>query len=184
MLILGSKSPRRKEILSKANIPFKIITSDVIEDIKCDNPYDYAMLTAKKKAFDILTKANEDDVILCCDTIVYANNKILGKPINKENAYDMINILQGNTHKVITGVFIVNKDKCTSFYVETKVNVNKMTNNEIIEYIDTKEPYDKAGGYGIQGIFKKYIKNIDGDYYNVVGLPLDSVLNALKEFGI
>ena len=94
----------------------------------------------------------------------------------------MIKLLQGNSHYVVTGVFLGNKKKSYTFSVATKVTVSKMCEDEILEYINTSEPYDKAGGYAIQGIFGKFIESIDGDYYNVVGLPINSIYKYLKEF--
>lgn len=181
MLILGSKSPRRKEILKMVNINFKTILKDVPEDIKCDDPKNYPLLTSKKKA-DALINDYPNDVILCCDTIVYINNLILGKPKSYEDAYNMIKMIQNNTHYVITGVFLGNIHKQLNYDVITKVKVGAMTDEEIKNYISTSEPYDKAGSYAIQGEFAKYIESIDGDYYNVMGLPINSIYNNLKEF--
>lgn len=184
MLILGSKSPRRKEILASVGIDFKVLTKEVEEDIKCDNYLDYPMLTAIKKADAILDIVSDEDIVLCCDTIVYAKGEILGKPHNREEAYQMIKNISGDSHYVVTGVFLGNKDKQLKYSISTKVNVSKMSDEEINSYVDTTEPYDKAGGYAIQGIFGKYIESIEGDYYNVVGLPINSIYKALKDFDI
>lgn len=182
MLILGSKSPRRKEILSSVGIDFKVIIKEVEEDISCNDYLEYPKLTAIKKANALIDEVSDEDCILCCDTIVYINDSILGKPHNKSEAYEMIKLLQGNSHYVVTGVFLGNKKKSYTFSVATKVTVSKMCEDEILEYINTTEPYDKAGGYAIQGIFGKFIESIDGDYYNVVGLPINSIYKYLKEF--
>lgn len=180
MLILGSKSPRRKEILSLVGLDFKVIIKEVEEDIVCDNYLDYPKLTAIKKAMALIDEVNPDDIILCCDTIVHIGNEILGKPHNKEEAFQMIKNISGNTHEVVTGVFLGNKDEQVTYSVLTKVTVSTLTDQEIIDYINTSEPYDKAGGYAIQGLFGKYIEKIDGDYYNVVGLPISSIYKYLK----
>lgn len=191
MLILGSKSPRRRELLSKAGIDFTIVLKEVEEDISENDPNLYAMKTAEKKGLALLNdkelnkKYNfKDNRILCADTVVAISNQILGKPHNKEEARMMINKISGNVHDVITGVFLTKANSNSNrdyelFSVCTKVYVKKLTDKEIEEYISSDEPYDKAGGYGIQGLFGKYIDRIEGDYNNVVGLPLESVLKKL-----
>ena len=184
MLILGSKSPRRKEILAYVGIDFKVLIKEVEEDIICDNYLDYPILTAVKKANALIDEIDKDDIILCCDTIVYAKGEILGKPHNQEEAFQMIKMIAGDSHYVVTGVFLGNKNKQVKYSVSTKVKVSKMNDEEILSYVNTNEPYDKAGGYAIQGIFGKYIEGIEGDYYNVVGLPINSIYKALKDFDI
>ena len=181
MLILGSKSPRRKEILTLAQIPFKVIVSDALEDSNNSDPVEFVKENAYKKAMSITNK-NTDDIILCCDTIVYIDNRILGKPKNKEEAYEMIKTIEGRDHLVCSGVYLGNKDSYDLFTVTTKVTVSSMTEVEIQEYINTTEPYDKAGAYAIQGIFSKYIEKIDGDYYNVMGLPLNEINKRMKKY--
>ena len=180
MIILGSKSPRRKEILEMAGIPFKVVVSDVEEDIKCDNYLDYPRLTARKKG-EALIPLYPNDTIITADTIVYLDSVILGKPKNKKEAYDMISLISGKSHIVVTGVYIKTKNKEYNYSVETKVYVSRLTNEEIEAYIETSEPYDKAGAYAIQGIFGKYIEKIEGDYYNVMGLPINSIYERIKE---
>lgn len=182
MLILGSKSPRRKEILTQAGILFKVVIKEVDENIVCDDYLKYPMLLALKKAQALFDEVNKEDIILCCDTIVYAKGEILGKPHNKEEAYQMIKKISNDSHYVVTGVFLGNKDKQINYSVKTKVTVSKLTDEEINNYINTLEPYDKAGGYAVQGIFAKHIESIDGDYYNIVGLPINSVYQNLKTF--
>ena len=180
MLILGSKSPRRKEILDMVGIEYKCIPTDANEDVAICEPTQYAIMTAKKKSL-ILKKQYKSDIILTCDTIVYINGEILGKPKSKEECFNMINKLSGNMHEVITGVVIAYPGGEKEFSVTTKVYVDKMTTEEINDYINTPEPYDKAGGYAIQGIFAKHISKIEGDFYNVMGLPLNEVYNSLKK---
>lgn len=180
MLILGSKSPRRKEILDMACIKYICIPTDADEDVETSDATQYAILTAKKKSL-VLKKKYKSDIILTCDTIVYINGEILGKPKTKDECFDMIKKLSGNMHEVITGVVISYPTGEKSFSTVTKVYVDNMTNEEIMDYVNTTEPYDKAGGYAIQGIFAKHIRKIEGDYYNVMGLPLNEVYNSLKE---
>lgn len=184
MIILGSKSPRRKEILEMANIPFRVIVSNADEDIKCNDYKIYPMLTAEKKALDIINnnEISADDIILTADTIVYINGHILGKPKDKDDAYHMIKEISGTSHSVVTGVYLGKGDCHKSFYVETYVYVSPLTEEEILDYINTTEPYDKAGAYAIQGIFGKYINKIDGDYYNVMGLPINTIYEKIKEY--
>lgn len=182
MLRLVSKSPRRREILEMAGIEFVVTNIDTDEDIVEKNPCEYVMKTALKKgscALDLYP----DDIILSADTIVVFNNQILEKPKDKEDAYKMIKMIQNNEHYVYTGVFIgiKNKNITFSFYEETKVIVGPLTNEEIIEYVNMDEPYDKAGAYAIQGFFGKYIKGIAGDYFNVMGLPIYKVASKLKD---
>lgn len=182
MLILGSKSPRRKEILEKSGIDFIIVTKDVEENIKENDPDLFTMKTAEKKANAIINDY-PNDIILCADTVVACDNKILGKPHNKEEAYQMIKMISGKSHKVVTGVYLGNIHEHQLFSVSTIVNVKKLTEDQINEYINTKEPYDKAGAYAIQGLFGKYIESINGEYENVVGLPIEEIkkkLNLIK----
>ena len=179
MLILASKSPRRSEILTMSGISFKVVVKDVEENVIEDNPALYALKTAQKKASAVLEKF-PGAIILSADTVVTIDNLILEKPKDIDAARDMINKISGKEHSVITGVYLGNNKKYELFYVETKVYVSKLTKEEIEEYILTSEPYDKAGGYAIQGIFGKYIEKIEGDYYNVVGLPINKVIEKLK----
>ena len=177
MLILASKSPRRKEILEMINIDFKVALLDVSEDVIEDDPKKYVLKTAYKKGEAASQKYN-NDTVLSCDTIVVLEDEILEKPKYRQDAYNMIKKIF-----VYTGVFIGNKKENfeESFFVSTKVIVDELTEDEINEYINTQEPYDKAGGYAIQGIFGKYIKGIEGDYFNVVGLPINEIYKKLKK---
>lgn len=179
MLILGSKSPRRKEILEMAQIPFKTELIDVKEDVIDSDAKSYVMKTALKKGEEYISKF-PNDTILCADTIVDVDNKVLEKPKSRIDAFNMIKLIQGRFHYVHTGVFLGNKDHYDNFIVSTKVYVCKMSDDEINNYVDTKEPYDKAGSYAIQGIFAKYIEKIEGDYYNVMGLPLHEIVKRIK----
>ena len=124
-----------------------------------------------------------DYIVLGADTVVYANGEILGKPKDKEDARRMIKMYSGDVHSVYTGFSLIKSDgKVVSDYCETKVFVYDMNDAEIEDYINTDEPYDKAGAYGIQGLFGKYVEKIDGDYNNVVGLPVSKIVHTLKDF--
>lgn len=185
-IILASGSPRRRELLSQINIDYEVVKSDVKENVPFDTPaYDVPMLLSKQKAEDVLLKCRDKDVIVIgADTVVVFEGKILGKPKDESDAYKMIKELSGKSHMVYTGVtlsyYVNQKMESESFTECTKVSVAELSDEEISEYIKTKEPYDKAGSYGIQGIFAKYITGIEGDYYNVVGLPLAKLYKILK----
>lgn len=182
-LILASKSPRRKEILENAGFKIEIKVSNVDETVNETTPINTVMAIAKKKGLDIYN-SNKNDIVISADTIVVIDNEILGKPKNKDDARKMINQLQGKSHYVYTAVYIISNKYEDLFYEETKVNVINMSIEEIEQYINTDEPYDKAGGYGIQGIFSKYISSIEGDYYNVMGFPINKVKEYLKKYNI
>ncbi|MBO7079532.1 MAG: septum formation protein Maf [Bacilli bacterium] len=183
MLILGSKSPRRQEILAMAGYKFKVVVSDIDENVCADSITDMSLKIAKKKC-DAIFKDYKDDIVVCADTIVVINDIVLGKPKDKADARYMINMIQGKCHEVYTSVIVKAKGFEKEFLEKTKVYVRNMTSAEIEEYINMTEPYDKAGAYAIQGYFAKYIEAIDGDYYNVMGLPicsLSKILDNLKE---
>lgn len=182
-LVLASQSPRRRDLLIQAGYRFQINVSRVDETVEETNPIDKVMAIAKKKGLDVFSKYTDDQaVVLSADTIVVINDYILGKPKDKEDARLMLKMLQNNTHQVYTAVFIKSNDNEQLFYEKTDVLVSSMTDEEIEQYISTTEPYDKAGGYAIQGIFSKYISKINGDYYNVMGLPINKVREALKQY--
>src|SRR5690606_7506362 len=130
---------------------------------------------------EAIQKQNEEDLIICADTIVVLDDKILGKPRTIKDAKQMISLLQGRTHEVLTAVECAREKKVCSFVAKTKVTIAAMNEQEIFDYIQTDEPYDKAGGYAIQGLFAKYVEKIDGDYYNVMGLPLAKLYAVLKK---
>ena len=188
MIILASKSPRRKELLENIGIKPLIIVSDADENIDESNPEELVKKLSHIKAQAVYDKIkvdktiglHEDDYILGADTIVYANGKVLGKPKDKDDARAMIKTLSGSVHSVYTGFTLIDSEGNTvSKAVETKVYVYDMSDSEIEDYISTDEPYDKAGAYGIQGLFGKYVEKIEGDYNNVVGLPVSAIYNTL-----
>ena len=186
-IILASGSPRRKELLLQIGIVPEIIVSHVEEKITSDVPAEVVMSLAEQKAVDVAKYMPEGKVILGSDTVVAADGKILGKPKNHEEAYEMIRSLVGRSHQVYTGVCIVKKgaadgkDTVVSFYDETDVQVSGMTEAEIREYADSEEPMDKAGAYAVQGFFARYIEGLRGSYANVMGLPVHLVYRKLKE---
>ncbi len=181
-VILASASPRRKELLSVIFDKFQIVVSDVEENvpdgIKNENQPEYL---ARLKALDV-AKSNPDSLVIGADTSVLADGIILGKPKSKDEAYDMLKLLSGRSHKVITGCCICLNGKSHSFSVTTYVNFYELSEGEINNYIDTLEPYDKAGGYGIQSKGGLFVKGIRGDYFNVVGLPVAELKREIDNF--
>ena len=184
-LILASGSPRRRELMSQVGLDFTVVTSDADENIKEMEPEDYVRELSSVKAQSVLEQYadNEDSVIVIgADTIVYHKGEILTKPKNEEDAFRILKSLEGQIHQLYTGVTICSAHKNVSFYEKTDVWVYDMTDEEIRDYISTGEPMDKAGAYGIQGKFAAYIKGIEGDYNNVVGLPVARLVHELKTF--
>ncbi len=170
--ILASASPRRKELLSMFVKDFMIYPSDIPEIVPKNLPIEqHSEYLARLKANDIAQKYPEDTVI-GADTSVIFGDEILGKPENREDAKRMLKMLSGNVHKVITGCAVVKNGVCNSFSVTTEVEFFSLSDAEISEYLDSSEPYDKAGSYGIQGLGGLFVKAIKGDYFNVVGLPI------------
>ena len=184
-LILASGSPRRRELMSQVGLDFTVVTSDADENIKEMEPEDYVRELSSIKAQSVLEQyADKDDsvIVIGADTIVYHKGEILTKPKDEEDAFRILKSLEGQIHQVYTGVTICSIHKNVSFYEKTDVWVYDMTDEEIRDYISTGEPMDKAGAYGIQGKFAAYIKGIEGDYNNVVGLPVARLVHALKTF--
>lgn len=183
-LILASSSPRRQELLKQVKIPFEIRTANIDEtQITTTDPVEKVVELAKLKGLAIPINLNSE-VILSADTVVAFNNEIFEKPKNKQEAYEMISNFSGQTHDVYTGVMIRSNEKETVFVEQTKVEFWPLSDEEIESYISTKDPYDKAGGYGIQSIGSIFVKQIEGDYFNVMGLPISKVVRELKKFNI
>ncbi len=178
-IILASNSPRRKELLTKAKIKFKVIVSNVDESVLLDLP---AHELAKKLSYD-KAKAVYDlhgGIVIGADTIVFLDGKILGKPKDEKDAKNTLLKLSNKTHSVITGYTIISKNKTICDYEETKVVFNKLSEELINSYVETGLPLDKAGSYGIQDGFN-LVKEIVGDYDNVVGLPTSKIVKELME---
>lgn len=182
-LILASSSPRRKELLENFGYSFRIHVEEVIEYFESDNPYEVATSLAVQKAEPVFAK-NPDAVVIGSDTIVAVNGKLLGKPKNVEEAKEMLMMLSGTSHEVVTGFAILSKDQVITDYEVTTVTFHTITNEECQWYIDTNEPFDKAGGYGIQSKGAYFVKEIKGDFHNVMGLPICKVARALQQFRI
>lgn len=184
-IILASGSPRRRELLTQIGIPHKVIPSKKEEVVTSSVPEQLVQELAKQKAEDIAEQLTEEGLVLGADTVVARNGEIMGKPGSEEEAFQMLEKLQGQTHQVYTGVALSQrtdqgKVQTITFYEATEVVVYPMSKEEISAYIATGEPMDKAGSYGIQGAFAAYIQGIHGDYNNVVGLPVGRVYQEIK----
>jgi len=189
-IILASASPRRKELLSQIGVKFEIIVSDAEEITEASEPSQVVMDLSKLKATDIFIKLTEEEkrqsLVIGADTVVSLEGQIMGKPGNAENAVRMLSSLQGKTHQVYTGVTLVYWEessdicRCQSFFEKTDVSLYPMTEDEIEAYVATGEPMDKAGGYAIQGKCAIHVKEICGDYSNVVGLPIGRLYQEMK----
>ena len=182
-IILASASPRRESILSKIDVKFISIPSDTVEDFSIKLPPEaFCEHWAREKALNI-AEDHPNSYILGADTIVVLNNKILGKPKDRDHSISMLKSLSGKTHKVLTGVSIIKIDSGVDvlFNTSTYVSINTLTNSDIYDYIDTYSPYDKAGSYGIQDSFSVYVKKINGCFYNVMGLPISEFYKHFLE---
>ena len=200
-IILASQSPRRKELLEQIGLEFEICPAKGEEIITKTVPEEVVRELSKQKAEEVAAMVSSfgeehkdittpsDIMVIGADTVVAYDGQILGKPKDEEDAKRMLTMLSGNTHSVFTGVTLVLIDKSGRagelvFYEKTDVKMHEMTEKEIERYIATGEPMDKAGSYGIQGKCAIYIEKIDGDYNNVVGLPITRIYQELKKIGI
>lgn len=177
-IVLGSKSPRRFSLLKETGIQFSRIIPEVDERVGAnEKPSEFALRLAVEKAISLQTKLSKGELVIGCDTIVVLNDMILGKPKNEDDAFNILKKLSGKNHVVITAVAIADSQTIlTKGFEETKVSFNIVSDEEIRNYIETKEPMDKAGGYGIQGMGAFLVDRIEGNLDNVIGLPL-SLLN-------
>lgn len=185
-IILASGSPRRKLLMDWAELSFSVMVSDVDESFDPSlSPENIALSIAYKKnqaVQDQLGDNFNEHVLIAADTIVVLNNKIIGKPANRDAAIEILKMLSGTTHEVITAVDIRSPEQQESFFDKTLVEFHSLTEDQIIHYVDHYKPYDKAGAYAIQEwIGVVGIKNIKGDFYNVMGLPISRVLQVLKK---
>lgn len=183
-IILASRSPRRKQLLEWAEIPFDVIVKDTDEMYPASLPIDQVpVYIARNKALAVKEELSHDRLILAADTVVVLNGKVIGKPANKENAIEILSELSGQTHEVITGVVLMRDDAELAFADITEVEFHKLLPNQIEFYVEKYKPYDKAGAYAIQEwIGVVGIKRVKGDFYNVMGLPVSRVVKAILEF--
>lgn len=188
-IILASGSSRRREILTQIGAKFCVKVSDCDETISEKKPETLVLELSMRKAAAVARDVTGPAVIIGADTVVSLEDEILGKPKDKTDAVRMLGMLSGRTHFVYTGVCILRKEpdgeeKMLRFAERSGVHVVKMNEKQIQEYTDTPEPYDKAGAYAVQGLFAPYIEGIEGDYYNIVGLPVSGIYQRLYEDGI
>ena len=191
IIVLASGSPRRKELLAKTGLKFSVVVSGGEEKAETSDPAETVEQLSLDKASavaDLLQAEKEPQLIIGADTVVACDGEILGKPSDREDAFRMLWKLQGQTHQVYTGVTLLLKKKHTwqahTFTEKTDVQFYPVSREELLAYIETGEPMDKAGSYGIQGGFGIYVKGICGDYNNVVGLPVGRLVYELKKLGI
>lgn len=181
-IILASASPRRRELMGLITDEFEIITADVDETIEEGTLPENAVMQLSLKKAKAVSEKHKGRTVIGADTVVVCDGKILGKPENRENAYEMLRMLSGRTHCVLTGVTITDGEKTDTFFVLSDVTFFEMTDEEILSYISSGEPDDKAGAYAIQGKGSLFVEKINGDYFNIVGFPVSAVSRHLKNF--
>ncbi|EJT5924274.1 Maf-like protein [Clostridium perfringens] len=187
-VILASKSPRRVEILEKIVKEFEVVQSNFDEntiDFKGDVEK-YVKDLSINKAIEVSKRLNEPSIVIAADTVVFQNGKVLEKPKNEEDAFSMLSSLSGNTHKVYSGICLINtyNDTVVTDCDCTEVKFSELNPRQIRNYINSGEPMDKAGAYGIQGLGGAFVERIEGCYYNVMGLPLNKLYKALENYDI
>ncbi|HBH61304.1 MAG TPA: septum formation inhibitor Maf [Nitrospiraceae bacterium] len=185
-IILASASPRRKEILGITGLKFTVCASDYEEDLALSlRPRQLARFLSRKKA-ETVSGNYRNALIIAADTFIVFKNRLLGKPHTDREAEKMLRMLNGRSHSVITGFTIIDTGtgRKLSRSIETKVYFKRLSSEEIHAYIRSKEPLDKAGAYAIQGLGAVFIEKIEGDFFNVVGLPLCALTDALRQFGV
>ncbi|EOU1109111.1 Maf-like protein [Clostridium perfringens] len=185
-VILASKSPRRVEILEKIVKEFEVVQSNFDEntiDFKGDVEK-YVKDLSINKAIEVSKRLNEPSIVIAADTVVFQNGKVLEKPKNEEDAFSMLSSLSGNTHKVYSGICLINTydDTVVTDCDCTEVKFSELNPRQIRNYINSGEPMDKAGAYGIQGLGGAFVERIEGCYYNVMGLPLNKLYKALENY--
>lgn len=189
-IILASKSPRRRELMTQIGLPYTVIPAKGEEQPKKTLPAEVVEELAYTKALEVWDKQGKKDdcIVIGADTLVAYGNQILGKPVDKQHNLAMIMQLQGNVHQVYTGVAMIWEEfgerKLRVFHQEVQVECYTMTTQEAMEYVDSLQGADKAGGYGIQNKFARYVKSIQGDYNTVVGLPVGRLYQELKMAGL
>lgn len=183
-LILGSQSPRRRQLLESAGFTFEVRVSNTPEDYPSDMPLqDVPTYLAEKKANALLPTMQASEVLVCADSVVIWKGELLGKPDDFQHAKEILQKLSNSTHEVITGVCVATKDRVTTFAEHTLVTFKELTDTEIEHYLHTAKPFDKAGSYGIQDwIGLIGVQKIEGCFYNVMGLPISKLYDVLKQY--
>ena len=187
-IILASSSPRRRDILEQIGVKFDVIPSNADESTAASDPAEYVKGLSDRKASEVAKRVEGECIILGSDTVVVHKNRILGKPADQKAAFNMLRSLSGDVHYVYSGVTVIVKEgdgkiRKKTFAVSTEVKVTDLSDDQIRVYIESGEPMDKAGAYAIQGRFAPYIERISGDYYNIVGFPISSIVRACAEMG-
>ena len=186
-LVLASSSPRREKLFRKLGLEFNIISPKVVEKhTNGESPVEYVLRISLEKTLAVAAMLEQKHIVIGADTIVLCDGDILGKPEDEEEAKSMLTRLSGRYHQVMTGLSIVKsmREILHTEYVTSLVKFKSLSPDEIVEYVNTKEPLDKAGGYAAQGIGAFMIEEIQGSFTNVMGLPLSNLSNALKNLGI
>ncbi len=185
-IVLASSSPRRKELLKELNVDFEIITKEVDETFYGNNIYEASMSVAKRKAMAVYKDIIGDVIVIGSDTIVAMNNKIYGKPKDYNEAVSMLETFSDNSHEVISSLCVLIRKNNIEYqeltYDKATVYVDKLTKEEIDDWINNHDVYTRAGAYAIQDGFSKHVKKIDGDYFSIVGLPVHKLYNLLKKY--
>lgn len=180
-IVLASASPRRREILNMLNVDCVVKISDVAEPMSNEDPILQTMRHARNKLLAVTSKCDEKDLVIAADTIVVLDDTILGKPQSKLEAASHLRKLSGNSHQVITALCIGKENHLRTVYEISKVRFASLSDAEIKDYLDTNEPMDKAGAYGIQGYGSQFITSIEGCYFNVMGFPVRKFYETLTE---
>lgn len=183
-IVLVSASPRRRKLFTAICPDFITAEADIDESLFLFLPakeqvIKLAEAKCKKKAAEF-----KNSIVVGCDTLIELNDAVFGKPADREDAIRMLRLLSGRTHNVHTGVYVISPDESVTLHCMTKVSFYEMSGSEIEEYVDTGEPFDKAGSYGIQGMAARYIRGIEGDYFNVLGLPVSMLYQEFRRLGI
>ena len=181
-IILASKSPRRQELLSLMGLEFQVVTADIDETIDKSLPIEQEIARLSRQKAEAID--DNDNIIISADTVVVLGNTVMGKPRDAENARQMLNVLSGKTHRVITAVTVKNGDKIRTEVVITVIVFRELSKREIDSYVASGSPMDKAGAYGVQEKAAAFVKEIHGDYFSVVGLPVCTLAVMLREFGV
>lgn len=184
-LILASKSPRRVELMRQIGLQFTVCPANIDESVEAGlKPAEAVALISRRKALEICRQHSKEAIVVACDTVVACDDRIFGKPNGPEDAAAMLRTLSGRTHMVYSGLTVCRNAEAVTITECTEVTFRTLTDTEILAYVRSGEPMDKAGAYGIQGLGAVLIEKINGDYYNVVGLPLCQLMQMLRSFGV
>lgn len=184
-IVLASASPRRQELLKRIGLPFSIQIPDIDESsVSGLPPHELVETLSQKKSAEAIRHCSPEDLVIAADTVVVLDGRILGKPANEKEAFSMLSLLSGRTHEVYTGVTVRKGTHFQSIHEISSVCFRPLSEEEILQYIATGEPMDKAGAYGIQGYGALLVSGLQGDYFNVMGLPICRLGQVLCSFGI